>query len=97
MGLKKITVPFDIPGYKTGDKVAFMEFMSAVSVYISQLKNEYAEIETQLGTVEEIISEKEYEIALLKDQLITIEENLRDYYKPRNKYELNGVREEDFR
>lgn len=75
-------VPFDIPGYTEGESVNKTEFFSACETYI--------------GELESLIEDLRDDISDLKDKLDGMEENIVTYYKPRNAYELNGVRPEDF-
>lgn len=94
---KTIIVPFDIAGFKAGDRVEWMPFMTRLSVVYSQLQDKLDEAEEQNEVLMDMVNERDNTIDELRDEVDGLHYEIENYYKPVNPYEERGVRESDFR
>lgn len=86
---KQVIVPFDVAEFKAGDRVEWMPFMTRLSVYISQLKNDNE-------LLRDMVDEKDDMIFDLQRENDGLHYEIENYYKPVNPYTAYGVSPSDF-
>ena len=80
---RTLTLPIDVFDFRAGDTVEVGQFFKALDQSLNKNEAELDDLRIE--------NEK------LKEEIDVLHSNIEDFYNPKSPYEINGVRESDFR
>lgn len=89
MSNAQIIVPFDILEFKAGDCIEFIHFVTRIAAYLS-------EQDGMIEALQDRVDELEDENYNLQDEIIGLNEDIRDNYVLADPYTRNGVSPRDY-